>query len=239
MYQDVVELRSFYKTPLGRITSRLVRQQITALWPDVAAMDIMGLGFACPYLDVFRCRANHVINIMPAAQGVLRWPERAGNLTALAREGNLPVKDAAIDRLLVIHALEHTDNSRHTLREIWRTLAPGGRVIIIVPNRLGFWARTDRTPFGHGTPYSALQLRQLLSDNMLTPLRTASALHLPPFKSRSLLSLITTLEGTGQRWWRNLAGLLIIEAEKQIYATGSDIGKSERVRQQAGAATGH
>ncbi len=239
MYQDVVELRSFYKTPLGRITSRLVRRQITALWPDVGGMDVMGLGYAIPYLDAFRCRANHVINIMPAAQGVLRWPKRAGNLTALAREGNLPVKDAAIDRLLVIHALEHTDNSRHSLRELWRTLAPGGRVIIIVPNRLGLWARTDRTPFGHGTPYSAIQLRQLLSDNMLTPLRTASALHMPPFKSRSLLSLITTLEGTGQRWWRNLAGLLIIEAEKQIYATGSDIGKSERVRQPAGAATGH
>ncbi len=233
MYQDVIELRRFYETPLGRVTARLVRRQISVLWPDVAGMDVMGLGYAIPYLDIFRCRASRVINIMPAAQGVLRWPKQAGNLTALAREGNLPVKDAAIDRLLVIHALEHTDNSRYSLREIWRTLAPGGRVIIIVPNRLGLWARTDRTPFGHGTPYSAIQLRQLLSDNMLTPLRSTSALHLPPFKSRSLLSLMTTMEGTGQRWWRNLAGVLIIEAEKQIYATGSNIGKKEQLRQPA------
>lgn len=241
MYQDVVELRAFYQTPLGRITARLVRNQIALLWPNINGMDIMGLGYATPYLDIFRGKADHVISIMPAPQGVIRWPRHngksesdrkhryKGNLTALAHEGNLPLKDAAIDRILMVHMLEHTEKSRYLLREIWRTLAPGGRVIVVVPNRLGFWARTDRTPFGHGKPFSVSQVRQLLSDNMLTPTRTISALHTPPFKSRSLISLMTSLEGPGQRWWHNLAGALIVEAEKQIYATGPKIKKRQRI----------
>jgi len=226
MYQDVIELRDFYTSPLGRITSQLLRRQIALLWPDTSGMDIMGLGYPEPYLDVFRASAARTISVMPAAQGVIRWPADEDNLTALAHEDHLPLKDAAMDRILMIHTLEHTVQQCHLLREVWRTLAPGGRVMIIVPNRLGLWARTDRTPFGHGTPFSALQLRQLLSQNMLAPTRTLSALHLPPFKSHSLLSLMTTFEGTGQRWWYNLAGALIIEAEKQIYAASPKIGKS-------------
>lgn len=244
MYQDVVELRSFYNSPLGRVTARLVRSQIAQLWPDIRGMDVLGLGFTTPYLDVYRARTNHVISIMPAPQGVIRWPHQGsnsdnephrykGNLTALAHENALPLKDASMDRIIMVHILEHTEQSRHLLREVWRILAPGGRVIVVVPNRLGFWARTDRTPFGHGKPFSTLQLRNLFSDNMFIPTRTGSALHLPPFKSRSLLSLMTSLENTGQRWWHNLAGALIIEAEKQIYALGPKVKERKRVARPA------
>lgn len=241
MYQDVGELRSFYETPLGRITARLIRRQIATLWPDIRGMDVLGLGYTTPYLDVFRARANHVISLMPAAQGVIRWPRYngtfdtegtshyKGNLTALAHEGSLPLKDANMDRIVMVHCLEHTEHSRQALREVWRILAPGGRLIVVVPNRLGLWARTDRTPFGHGKPFSKLQLHQLLRDNMLTPTQTTSALHLPPFKSRSLRALMATLENTGQKWWHNLAGALVIEAEKQIYATGRRVKKRQRV----------
>lgn len=240
MYQDIVELRAFYETPLGRITARLIRNKITLLWPDITNMDIMGLGYATPYLDVFRSRARHVVGFMPAPLGVVRWPRinhhtdkqgqprYKGNLTALVHESNLPVRDALFDRILMIHTLEHTDKSRLLLREVWRTLAPGGRVIVVVPNRLGLWARADRTPFGHGKPFSNAQIRQILTDNMLTPTRSMTALHLPPFRSRPLLSLMTTLEPVGYRWWRNMAGALIIEAEKQIYATGSGVRRRKR-----------
>lgn len=248
MYQDVVELKAFYDSPLGRITVRLIRRQIADLWPDMTGVDMMGLGYATPYLDVFRTRARHVASIMPAAQGVIRWPRHKeslsspslqqdkryshykGNLTALAHEGHLPIKDATFDRILLVHILEHTETSRALLREVWRTLAPGGRVIVIVPNRVGFWARNDRTPFGHGKPFSTLQIRHMLSENMLTPIRNRSALHLPAFSNRTLLSLMSGLERTGQRWWPHLSGTLIVEAEKQIYATGPTVKKRKSLR---------
>ncbi|NOZ43006.1 MAG: class I SAM-dependent methyltransferase, partial [Alphaproteobacteria bacterium] len=214
----MTRLKIFYQSALGRVTAQLIRRQITTLWPETRGMDVMGLGYAVPCLDLFRYHSRRVISIMPAAQGVIHWPRRnanrdgrgyKGNLTALAHDDSLPVQDAAIDRIIMLHILEHSDQSRALLREVWRVLAPGGRVIVVVPNRLGLWARTDRTPFGYGSPFSALQLRLLLSDNMLSPVRTLSALHLPPFKHRSLLSLLTSFERLGQRWWHNLAGVLI------------------------------
>jgi len=245
MYQDVVDLKAFYDSALGRITARLIRRQITLLWPDISRMDIMGLGYATPYLDVFRSRASRVISIMPAPQGVVHWPRQngaadpggrnryKGNLTALAHEGNLPVMDGVFDRILMVHILEHTEQSRHLLREVWRSLAPGGRVIVVVPSRMGFWARTDRTPFGHGKPFSTQQIHRILTENMLTPTKSTSALHLPPFQRRALLSLMTSLENTGHRWWANLAGTLIVEAEKQIYATGPTVKKHKRAARPA------
>lgn len=238
MYQDVVDLRAFYQSPLGKVATRLIRNRIRDLWPTVHGMEVLGLGYATPYLDPFRDEARHTLAIMPAQQGVIRWPRfhgnhegtYGGNLCALANERHLPLQDASMDRILMVHILEHSDHKRHLLREVWRTLAPGGRLLIVVPNRMGFWTRSDSTPFGHGTPYSSRQIRQMLSDNMLTPTTHTTALSLPPFKSRTMVSLLAAMEKTGQACWYNISGVLIIEAEKQIYAADGGNRATQRVR---------
>ena len=46
--------------------------------------------------------------------------------------------------------------SRQMLREVWRVLAPSGRLMAVIPNRRGVWTRTDTTPFGHGRPFTRL-----------------------------------------------------------------------------------
>ncbi len=240
MFQDVSELKSFYTSPLGKISARLIRKQIRSLWPSVRNMDVLGLGYAPPFLETLREEANHTIAIMPAQQGVMRWPRFKdhdkvrhgrynGNLSTIARETDVPLKDARMDRIILVHCLEHTDHSKQMLREIWRILAPGGRVLIIVPSRLGPWCRSEATPFGHGKPFSTNQIRQMLSNNMLSPTRSTAALFLPPFKSRTMLTALATLETTGQRWWSRFAGVLIIEAEKQIYAANPTDAKKKLV----------
>ncbi|MBT5072975.1 MAG: methyltransferase domain-containing protein [Kordiimonadaceae bacterium] len=240
MFQDVVDLSDFYASPLGKITTRLIRKQIRSLWPSVKGMDLLGLGYAPPYLETFREEANHSVAIMPSLQGVMRWPRfkdneknnygrYKGNLSTLARETDLPIKEASMDRVILVHCLEHTDHSKHMLREVWRTLSPGGRVLIIVPSRLGPWCRSEATPFGHGKPFSTNQIKKILSKNMLSPTRSTSALFLPPFKGRTMRSALATLESTGQRWWSQFAGVLIIEAEKQIYAANKPEAKKKLV----------
>ncbi|WP_417316795.1 class I SAM-dependent methyltransferase [Emcibacter sp.] len=238
MYQDVVDLRAFYQSPLGKVAARLIRNQIRNLWPTVHGMEVLGLGYATPYLDPFRDEARHTVAIMPAQQGVIRWPRfhgnhegtYGGNLCALAHERHLPLQDASMDRIVMVHVLEHSDHKRHLLREVWRTLAPGGRVLLVVPNRMGFWSRNDNTPFGHGTPYSTSQIRQMLAENMLTPTSAVTALALPPFRSRTMISLLAAMEKTGLKCWHNIAGVLIVEAEKQIYAADGGNQAKQRVR---------
>ena len=53
---------------------------------------------------------------------------------------------------------------------------------------------------------------------MFTPLNAEHALYIPPTQSRILLSLAPALEKMGYKWFRNVSGVLIVEASKQVYA---------------------
>ena len=113
---------------------------------------------------------------MPAAQGVLKWPTGRPALAALVDEFSMPLPEAAVDRVLLVHALEMSDDPSDLLREVWRVLAPSGRLIAVIPNRRGLWVRTDNTPFGFGRPYSRSQVTQLLRETWFTPVGWSEAL---------------------------------------------------------------
>jgi SAM-dependent methyltransferase len=151
---DVVDLRNFYGQRLGVVARRFVGRGVRALWPDTAGQRVLGIGYTTPYLGLFREEAERCLAFMPAGQGVLKWPTARPALSALVDENELPLTDGAVDRVLLVHALEMTNDPAALLREVWRVLAAGGRLLAVVPNRRGVWARMDTTPFGHGRPYS-------------------------------------------------------------------------------------
>jgi len=218
MWTDAIDSRDFYASALGAVARRMIHRRIRALWPDVNGMEVLGLGFAAPYLGSFSGEASHTLAAMPAAQGVLHWPADGDGLTTLVNETDLPFPDVSMDRVLLVHALESTENVRAMMREVWRVLASGGRMIIVVPNRQGLWARFESTPFGRGLPYSSRQLSMVLRENMFTPYQTEKALFIPPTRSRMVLSSAPAMEEIGHRWFPAFAGVTIIEATKQIYA---------------------
>jgi SAM-dependent methyltransferase len=223
MWNDIVELRDFYERSLGQVAQRLIRQRLRGLWPNVAGQNVLGLGYATPFLRPFIDEAERVIAIMPAAQGVLRWPgphraDGGRNRVALADETAQPLPDRSMDRVQVVHALECTEQMRPMLREIWRVLADGGRLIVIAPNRTGLWAQFERSPFATGHTYSAGQLSRLLRNTMFTPMQEARALYVPPVHSRMVLRAAPAIERLGQRWLPRLAGVVVVEAAKQLYA---------------------
>lgn len=229
MWTDVVDLRDFYGGSLGQMAQRLIRRRIRQLWPDLSRLRVLGLGFATPYLRVFLGEAERVIAVMPASQGVLPWPPEGPGMTTLADETDLPLPDRSIDRLLLVHALESTEQVRAMMREAWRVLADGGRLMVVAPNRRGIWARLERTPFGNGRPYTMGQLNRLLRDNMFTPVEGRSALFLPPTGSRMMLRSAPVVEELGARWFGTFGGVVIVEAAKQIYAgTGLREAKVKR-----------
>lgn len=228
-WTDVVDLRDFYDTSLGQMARRMIRRQLRQLWPDVAGQRVLGLGFATPFLRPFLGEAERVLAVMPASQGVLPWPPEGPGMTLLADETELPLPDRSMDRIVLVHALEATEQVRGMMREIWRVLADGGRVAVIAPNRRGIWARMERTPFGNGRPYTTGQLARLLRDNMFTPVSSSGALFLPPTTSRMALRSAPAVEQLGKRWFETFAGVNIVEATKQIYAgSGLREGKSRR-----------
>jgi SAM-dependent methyltransferase len=219
MANDVVDIRDFYATSLGQMTGRILRRHVREIWPNVQGERIAGIGYATPYLRLFQDEAERVVSVMPPGQGVLRWPPSGPNLSVLADESELPLPDVGFDRVLLVHSIERTEALRPLLREVWRLLADGGRVLVMVPNRRGVWARIEATPFGHGQPYTGTQLSRLLRDNLFTPLATRSALFAPPIHRRLNVATAPALERLGRRWFPRFGGVVMIEAAKQIYAT--------------------
>lgn len=218
MWTDVVDLRDFYATTLGGVVRRMIGRRVRQLWYDVHGLNVLGIGYATPFLGPFRAEAQRVIALMPAAQGVIAWPADEPCLTALGDHTDLPLPDNSIDRVLLVHALERAERTRPMMREVWRVLADGGRLLAVVPNRRGLWARFERTPFGHGRPYTTGQLSRELRDTMFTPYHSTTALYVPPVYSRMVLSSAPAWEEIGQRWFTSFAGVIMFEATKQIYA---------------------
>jgi SAM-dependent methyltransferase len=218
MYRDAVDLREFYRTSLGQVAQRMIRRRIRQFWPELRGQIVLGLGYATPYLRPFKQEADRVFAVMPASQGVVFWPPEGPAAVTLADEAELPFADMSVDRVLVVHCLEGTDKIRAMMREIWRVLAGGGRLLVVVPNRSGLWARIERTPFGHGRPYSASQLREMMREHLFVPERSARALFVPPVNSRFLLASAPAWEEVGERWFERFAGVTVVEASKQLYA---------------------
>ena len=218
MYTDITTLRDFYQTSLGQVARRLIRRRLREVWPSARGLTLVGIGYASPYLRPYRDEAERVFALMPASQGVGYWPAEGPGLVALTDEAELPLADLSVDRVLLIHGLEGTEQLRPMLREIWRVLAGDGRSLAVVPNRRGLWARAEWTPFGHGYPYSVSQLKQVLRDTLFVPERTAHALFIPPVRSRFALAWAPAWEQIGLRWFKTFAGVTMIEASKQLFA---------------------
>lgn len=218
---DVVALRHFYVSPLGRQAFTAISRQVSELWPSLGGDTMLGLGFATPYLERYAAEGSGlVMACMPAMQGAAYWPPSRPNLAFLSHEGDLPLPGNTINRVLLVHALEHSEELRWMMEEIWRVMTPGGRLLAVVPARLGLWARSARTPLGYGRPFSLAQLRHLLGESQFTVTRMASALYFPPSRLPWLLRCAGWLERAGQRCAPAFLGsVMLVEAEKQIYAS--------------------
>lgn len=214
---DVVDLRSFYSSPLGQVAKRFVGQAIRRLWPDVRQQRLVGIGFALPYLAPMGEQAERTLAFMPATQGVVNWPSTGLSASALVEPTLLPLPDSCVDRIMVVHGLEVSEHPDDLLAEAWRVLAPGGRLIVVAPNRRGLWARMDTTPFGYGQPYSRSQIEGLMRRTLFSPEGWAEALYVPPFQKRWLIRSAAAWERLGSRFGLPFAGVHVVDATKQLH----------------------
>ncbi|HEY1736349.1 MAG TPA: methyltransferase type 11, partial [Methylovirgula sp.] len=83
MALDIVDLRSFYDSALGQVASRFIGRAIRSRFEPAIGQSIMGVGYATPYLDLFRGEALRTLAFMPAAQGVVNWPPVGLSASAL------------------------------------------------------------------------------------------------------------------------------------------------------------
>ena len=155
MHLDVQDLKNFYyRSALGRSAQKAISAQVLNMWPSKSGYKMMGYGFANPILRHFYGGSRKIISLMPGPQGALHWPVGYPNQSVLTHEHQWPIDTGFADRLIIMHGLETSEYPSMMLDEALRVLGPGGKALFIVPNRAGFWCRSDKTPFGYGRPYS-------------------------------------------------------------------------------------
>ena len=223
MRQNVTTLSDFYASPLGRVAARLMAEKLASLWPEAGGLNMLGFGYATPLLEGRCGGARRAIAVMPGEQGACWWgPAGRGASVALTDEDHLPFADGMFDRIIVLHGLEEAASPRAMLRELWRIMAPEGRIVVAAANRNGLWARADRTPFGHGRPWSRRQLSALLSDTLFQTTAWTYALHVPPLTLRMVTATADIWERAGERILTGMGGVVMVEAVKRLYIEPHD-----------------
>lgn len=231
MHLDVQDLRNFYyRSALGRAAQKILQTEMHSFWPEAKGQTVAGYGFAVPFLRPYLEDARRVIGLMPAPQGVIGWPAGMANVSVLCEETFWPLETGHVDKLVVVHGLETSEQPTALLEECWRVLGPGGSALFVVPNRAGLWSRSDKTPFGFGRPYSQSQLENQLKSHNFLPERHVTTLYQPPSEKRFWRKTAGMWESLGGKLSVVLAGgVLIVQASKRVQApTGGGLRETVR-----------
>ena len=225
MNLHISEIENFYsETELGSITSRFINESINKMdglnIPSITEREVLiGYGYPTPYMKKFAQESSQTICLMPEQQGVVAWPQKGLNKTVLIEETQWPLESETADIVIMVHGLETCENPQELLEEVWRVLVPEGYLLLVVPNRTGFWARSDLTPFGHGRPFSLPQLVRLLGENKFQITITQAALFTPPSSKRFFIKSSMLLEKIGKKFGTKvMGGVIMMLAKKKIHA---------------------
>ena len=221
MRPDIVNLRQFYSSRLGHKVKRRLRRLVRDYWPGGDGLHIVGIGYANQLLPLPNANGlsnARILALMPLAQGAIYWPVDEANHSVLGDEMRPPFTPSTLHRVLMLHSFENVHAPDECLRIWWQLLVPGGRLVLMLPNRRGLWARFGATPFATGTPYTLASVKSLLNDAGFTVRDTRSALFGPPSTHPLWLTLFSVIEWFGAVTIPRMGGVFVIEAEKQIYA---------------------
>ncbi|MEQ9436747.1 methyltransferase domain-containing protein [Hyphomonas sp.] len=220
MRQDAVTLERFYASPLGSAAARILSTKLTDLWGEANNLSLLGLGYALPVLDAFGDHPGRSVAAVPFDHGPVKWdPTGRGNAAVSVGDLRLPFPDGMFDRVIVLHGLEETGDPRAYLREIWRVMAPEGRIVLAASNRAGLWSRATRTPFGQGRPWSRAQLMNLMSIGLFQVTASSSALYMPPVSAGIVTAAAEGWDTIGRLIAPGFGGVVLVEAVKRLYAS--------------------
>ena len=214
MLYDVGKIDAFYNSTRGQMVARLLNKELLKIWTPSNKTSNLVVGFP----SIFPERSAMFPVLMPSEIGGMPWESENVVYSALIDSTSWPLESDSVDYVLITHALEFILDKNGFLLEASRVLRSAGKLIMIVPHRGGLWSRAETTPFGHGTPFSKRQIFSLLKNTGLNPEKCTRSLFLPPFVDKLPRVFSNQVEVFGERVLPLLGGVLIVEANKLVYA---------------------
>jgi ubiquinone/menaquinone biosynthesis C-methylase UbiE len=140
------------------------------------------------------------------------------NSSIIAKDSEIPLADNSVDKILLIHYFEYASHPNLLLREIWRLLKPGGKLLLVAPNKLSLWPHSKKYPYKKCKLFSIMQLSKILDEAMLSPVKTSSTLFALSNAYRFFPDVSDAIENWSSKWLSPFGGVLLVEAEKLICA---------------------
>ena len=128
-------------------------RQCAPLLPEGRVLDL-GCGVGHSFRELAP-RETVGVDVDPAA---LAGQERETQVADMRR---LPFAEGSFASVLSVHSIEHIPDPERALAEVVRVLAPGGRAVLLTPNRLTFGLPDEIIDPYHYVEYDARELNAL------------------------------------------------------------------------------
>lgn len=166
-YKKMAELENSYWWHVGR--KRIINQQLKSLKlkKTTSILNIgCGTGGMIPLFEQY----GTVTNIDVSIEAVKYCKDLGYKDTIKFNGKRLPFSAGVFDVIVATDVLEHIENDSKALKEWYRVLKPGGKLIITVPAYQWLWSEHDES-LHHFRRYTASGLHNLVNNNKFTVLK--------------------------------------------------------------------
>ncbi len=208
-------LNSFYKNNLGKSVEIFVQQKINSYIDTRLNKVVMGIGYTEKYLQHFQDNKCTTLSLIPSF--IDNFYCDKNDINVICEEDHLPISNDSCDVFLLVHCLEHSNSPWGLMAEINRILPSGGKIIVVVPNRVGLWSRRTNNPFGSGRSYTKGQLKKLLNSTGFFELEIDYSIYYPPFNKFFNHKIFNFCEKFLKYILRENSGVIVGVYEKRVH----------------------
>ncbi|MEW6447703.1 MAG: methyltransferase domain-containing protein [Bacillota bacterium] len=217
------EYDSWFNTPKGRLVWQLELKILLKALKPCHGERILDAGCGTGNLtqELVARGANVTgVDVSAAMLKIARKKMKEGKAVFLRADvASLPFAPESFDAAVCFTVLEFTRKPEEALRELWRVIKPGGRMVIGMLNRLSPWAaaRKGRGVFVSARFYSPREMRQLILSATSAPrgsLRQNAAIYFPPGLKGRLLRCAGLFEFAGRLIARPFGAVIVFRLDK-------------------------
>lgn len=199
-----------------------LQYKLAQVWPNLYGVSLLSLGQTFSLIPQNIWYPHHHVH------GLLNIPNKESlekvidhNLqTCCFSIDSFPFQDCSVDRILYIHDKTITKEQFDLfLRSCWKTLSDDGKIILLLPNKLGWWSVIENISLRYRNAFFIQKLNIVLKQQMFRISHYEKVLYFPP-RIMNISSLRTNriLEFIGLFFVPFWGGYHLIEIEKNLYA---------------------
>ncbi|CAK7192016.1 hypothetical protein COMNV_00199 [Commensalibacter sp. Nvir] len=197
-----------------------LQYRLSQIWPDLYGLSLLTLGHG-NYLvpQTMWYPANYVHGQFlydPLSSESPYFVKK----TCYLSPNNFPFQECSMDRIVYLHDTKiNKYQFQALLRSCWKTLCDHGKMMFLIPNRLGWWSLIDNLALRFRNTFLMQKINRLLTQHLFRISYYERVLYFPPqLMNRLSLCINRSLDFIGLFFVPFLGGYHLIEIEKNLFA---------------------